>query len=52
LPELLFNGGAVGLGRTAAEIFYVKAGHATILAYIHLGMRGTGKVPWAALRTV
>ncbi len=32
VAELLFDGGAVGLGSAAAEIFDVKAGHRTILA--------------------
>jgi hypothetical protein len=35
-PELLFNSGSVRLGGAATEIFYVKAGHGTILAYVHL----------------
>ena len=39
LPELSLNGGTVRLSGPTAEIFYVKAGHATILAYIHLRMR-------------
>lgn len=36
LPELLLYSGTVGLSGPTAEIFYVKAGHAPILAYIHL----------------
>ena len=44
LPKLPFNCGAVRLSSPAAEIFYVKAGHASILAYIHLRMRG-GRAP-------
>ena len=36
--ELMFDGGPVGLSGAASEIFYVKAGHRTILAYIHLRM--------------
>ena len=39
VPELSLNGGTVRLSGPTAEIFYVKAGHATILAYIHLRMR-------------
>jgi hypothetical protein len=39
VPELPFNRGAVRLSGAATEIFYVKAGHATILAYIHLAVR-------------
>lgn len=39
IHELTLNGGTVRLSGPAAEIFYVKAGHATILAYIHLRMR-------------
>src|SRR5215471_12053624 len=38
LPELLLQGSAVRLGGAAPEIFYVKTGHRTILAYIHLRM--------------
>ncbi len=38
LTELLLDGSTVGLGSAAAEIFYVKAGHGTILAYVHLRM--------------
>jgi len=34
-PELLLNSGAVRLGGAAPEIFYIKACHGTILAYIH-----------------
>src|SRR5205823_5042149 len=41
-PELLLDGGTVRLSSPAAEIFYVKAGHAPILAYIHLPMRMQG----------
>ena len=33
-PKLLLDGGPIGLGCAAAEIFYVKAGHRTILAYV------------------
>ena len=33
-PKLLLNGSTVGLGGPATEIFYVKAGHGTILAYV------------------
>ena len=36
LPELLLYSCAVSLSRAATEIFYVKAGHAPILAYIQL----------------
>src|SRR6266567_3586829 len=36
LAELPLDGSTVGLGGAAAEIFYVKAGHQTILAYAHL----------------
>ena len=32
LAKLVLDSGAVGLGSAAAEIFYVKAGHRTILA--------------------
>ena len=35
-PKLLLYSSAVGLSGPTAEIFYVKAGHAPILAYIHL----------------
>src|SRR5437870_3838381 len=38
LAELPLDGSTVGLGGAAAEIFYVKAGHGTILAYAHLRM--------------
>lgn len=38
VAELLLNGGTVGLGGPAAEIFDVKAGHGTILAYARLRM--------------
>jgi len=41
ISELLLDGGSVGLGGAAAEIFYVKAGHAPILAYIQLSSRDT-----------
>src|SRR6266852_3967845 len=37
VAELLFDGGAVCLGGAAAEIFDVKAGHRTILAYARQG---------------
>lgn len=33
-PKLFFHGGAVRLSSTATEIFYVKAGHGTILTYV------------------
>jgi hypothetical protein len=41
--ELLLYSSTVRLSGPTAEIFYVKAGHAPILAYIHLrcGSRGT-----------
>src|SRR5579864_5548318 len=35
-PELLLDGRTIGLSRSATEIFYVKACHGTILAYIHV----------------
>ena len=38
LPKLSLDGSSVGLGSPASEIFYVKAGHRTILAYIRLWM--------------
>jgi hypothetical protein len=38
LPKLLLNRSAVSLSSAATEIFYVKAGHRSILAYIHLRM--------------
>jgi len=41
IPELLLDGRPVGLGRAATEIFYVKAGHAHILAYIQHSLRET-----------
>jgi hypothetical protein len=36
LQELPLDGSPVRLGGAATEIFYVKAGHGTILAYMHL----------------
>lgn len=36
LPKLLLNRGSIGLCCAATEIFYVKAGHGTILAYVQL----------------
>jgi len=41
VAELLLYSGSVGLGGAAAEIFDVKAGHRTILAYARQGW-GTG----------
>ena len=41
VSELLLDGSSVGLGGAAAEIFYVKAGHAPILAYIQLSLPET-----------
>ena len=41
-PELLLDGGTVRLSSPASEIFYVKGGHAPILAYIYLPMRMQG----------
>src|SRR5581483_6609457 len=45
VPKLLLDSSAVGLSGPTAEIFYVKAGHAPILAYIHLrcGRQGTDR---------
>jgi hypothetical protein len=37
--ELALYSGAISLRGAAAEIFYVKTGHRTILAYAHLWMR-------------
>ena len=36
--KLLVNSGTVRLSGSATEIFYVKTGHRSILAYIHLRM--------------
>src|SRR5262249_35593898 len=44
LPELLLHGSPVRLRGAAPEIFYVKPGHRTILAYIHLRM-GNCRIP-------
>ena len=33
VEELAFEGGAVGLGGTAAEVFYVVGGHLVMLAH-------------------
>jgi hypothetical protein len=41
ISELLLDGSPIGLGGAATEIFYVKAGHAPILAYIQLSLRET-----------
>ena len=41
IPELPLDGRPVGLGGAATEIFYVKAGHAHILAYIQHSLRET-----------
>lgn len=45
IPKLLLNSSAVGLSGPTAEIFYVKAGHAPILAYIHLRCGDAGDAP-------
>ena len=45
LLKLSLDGSPVSLGGPAAEIFYVKAGHRTILAYIRLWM---GQLPKSA----
>jgi hypothetical protein len=41
ISELLLDGSPISLGGAATEIFYVKAGHAPILAYIQLSLRDT-----------
>ena len=43
VQELPLNCCAIGLSCAAPEIFYVKAGHRTILAYVHLSMYDFGR---------
>src|SRR5205085_10565447 len=43
VQELPLNCCPISLGCAAPEIFYVKAGHRTILAYVHLSMYDFGR---------
>ena len=52
IEELSFNCGTLSLGGAASEILYVKTGHRTILAYVHLSMYDFGRGSYRAKRVL